>query len=185
MKKIIICSLILTLAACGHYNKQPQFSISSADISPQSLITIKHVFDGFGCVGDNISPEFSWENAPKDTKSFALTIYDPDAPTGSGWWHWLVLNIPPNYDRIAQGFGSKNSFSLADNINQIRNDYGSYSFGGPCPPVDDKPHRYIVTLHALKTDKININKNSSAALAGFLINANSIAKASFASYYGR
>lgn len=185
MKKLILILILFSLISCSNKRDFEGFEISSDDISSHSLIKIKHVFDGFGCVGDNVSPAISWKNAPKDTKSFALSVYDPDAPTGSGWWHWVVINIPKNYLELPQGFGGTNNFVLENGIRQIRNDFGVHNFGGPCPPEGDKPHRYIFTIHALKTDKIDIGENSTAALAGFMINANTIAKASFVGRFGR
>ena len=185
MKHIIILLLTIILTSCVDQKDMPTFDFGSSDIKSGSFIKVKHVFDGFGCVGDNVSPQLFWKNAPKETKSFAITVYDPDAPTGSGWWHWVVLNIPADQTSLAQGFGNHNSFSLANNITQIKNDYGTYSFGGPCPPESDEPHRYIFTIHALKLDRIDISENSSAALAGFMINANTIAKKSFVARYGR
>jgi Raf kinase inhibitor-like YbhB/YbcL family protein len=164
------------------------FKLTSSDIARGKKISTKHVFNGFGCTGENISPQLVWSNAPKDTKSFALTVYDPDAPTGSGWWHWVVANIPAEYSELPANFGEKNSFKLeaADKaINQIRNDFGIYSFGGPCPPQGDKPHRYIFTIHALKVEKLDLNDEATAALAGFMINANTIAKARLISTYSR
>jgi len=184
MKKIIIAITLTFLASCSG-NKPAKFLVTSSDIAKNSIIANKHVFEGFGCKGNNISPEISWENAPANTESFALTVYDPDAPTGSGWWHWVVVNIPKNTNQLKQNFGKHNKSYLKNGIRQIKNDYGKYSFGGPCPPVGDKLHEYIFTLHALKTKKLDINKNSSAALAGFMINANTIEKKSFSAYYGR
>ena len=166
-------------------NSASDFTISSSELKANSQIENKYVFDGFGCKGDNISPQISWKNAPKETKSFALTVYDPDAPTGSGWWHWVVLNIPANYNELISDFGKKNKANLTNNITQVRNDFGQFSFGGPCPPQGDKAHRYIFTIYALKTNKIALDKNSSPALAGFMINHNMLAKTSFTAFYGR
>jgi hypothetical protein len=161
------------------------FKIMSADVKSQSMIENKHVFKGFGCDGGNISPQISWMNAPKETKSFALTVYDPDAPTGSGWWHWLVVNIPANHTSIPANFGSENKFKLKDGIMQVHNDFGVYNFGGPCPPKGDKAHRYIFSIHALKVEKLEIEKSATPALAGFMINQNSLGRASFTAYYKR
>ena len=157
----------------------------SNNIIPGSTISKKHVFNGFGCVGKNLSPHISWKGAPRETKSFALTMYDPDAPTGSGWWHWVVINIPANYSSLPLNFGERNQFNLSDGINQIKNDFSNFSFGGPCPPVGGRPHRYVFTLHALRTETLALQPRSSAALAGFLINQSSIGKASFTAYFGR
>ena len=159
--------------------------IKSADIKSGSTIDNSHVFNSFGCEGGNISPRISWSEAPADTKSFAFTIYDPDAPTGSGWWHWLLVNIPASQTRLAADFGKEDKFDLKDGIKQIRNDFGTYKFGGPCPPVGDQPHKYIFTIYALKTDKIDISENATAAYAGYLINQNIIEKKSFEAFYGR
>lgn len=182
--KIFPLVIAIYFVSCSISNAQ-NFTISSSDINPGELIKEKHVFSGMGCKGKNISPQISWQNAPAGTKSFAITVYDPDAPTGSGWWHWIVVNIPASYNKIPAGFGEKNLFRLPNGINQIRNDFGTFSFGGSCPPKGDKPHRYIFSIYALKTDKIVIEEKASAALAGFMIYQNIITASSFEAYYSR
>lgn len=162
-----------------------EFSLKSTDLKHGQTLGKKHVFNGFGCSGKNISPQISWENAPAETKSFAFTVYDPDAPTGSGWWHWVVVNIPANYTKLPANFGTENKFKLKDDITQVRNDFGIFNFGGSCPPKGDKPHRYIFTIYALKTDKINLEEGATAALAGYFIHQNILAESSFEAYYGR
>lgn len=161
------------------------FQLSSPGIKPNSTLTADQVFNGFGCTGKNISPELVWSNAPAGTKSFALTVYDPDAPTGSGWWHWVAYNIPASTTKIAAGAGTVDGKNLPAGTEQGRTDFGSTGFGGACPPVGDKPHRYIFTLHALSTDKLEIPEGATAALVGYMINANRIAQTSFTAYYGR
>ncbi len=183
--KSLIFTLFFVSCSLNHSNAAEKFNIKSSEVKENQTITNRHVFNGFGCNGDNISPQISWQNAPKDTKSFALTVYDPDAPTGSGWWHYVAINIPNNYKEFASGFSNEDKFTIKDGINQVRNDFGKYQFGGPCPPKGDKPHRYIFTIYALKTDKLEIDSSTTAALAGFMINANSIAKSSFTARYGR
>lgn len=175
--------LISILSSCFNNKNFSDFKLYSNDIATNKMINQKFTFNKFGCNGDNISPQLSWVNPPKDTKSFAITIYDPDAPTGSGWWHWMVLNIPKNYSKIDQNFITKNQFRFKNLITQVRNDYGMYKYGGPCPPKTDKPHRYIFTIYALKVDKLMIDKSTTAAHAGFMINANMIAKSSFVAKY--
>jgi Raf kinase inhibitor-like YbhB/YbcL family protein len=160
------------------------FEINSNNIKQDRKISEDQVFNGFGCSGKNISPQISWRQPPIGTKSFALTVYDPDAPTGSGWWHWLVLNIPATYHELPLDFGKENKFSLQDGMVQIRNDFGIYNFGGPCPPKG-RGHRYFVTVYALKTEKIDITDNATAALAGFMINQNVIAKTQVVGVYNR
>lgn len=174
MKKIcftLFCTVSLLLAE--------GFTLKSNDISGQ--LSNKQVFNGFGCKGENISPELSWENAPKGTKSFALTVYDPDAPTGSGWWHWVVFDIPKEMMSLDRGFGNKES----NEIIQAITDFGKSGFGGACPPIGDKAHRYIFTIHALDTQKLGLDKSASAALVGFYLNSHTIQKASIITYYGR
>ena len=138
----------------------------------------------FGCDGANISPELHWSNAPLGTKSFAVTVYDPDAPTGSGWWHWVVFNIPSSIKALPTDFGNVNKPSTFSAI-QSMTDYGKTGFGGACPPKGDKAHRYVFTVHALSVDKLALDEKASPALVGFMIGANTIAKATIVSYYQR
>ena len=161
------------------------FALSSATIKPNSTLTEAQVFNGFGCTGKNVSPALSWSGAPAGTKSFAVTVYDPDAPTGSGWWHWVVFNIPASATQLAEGAGGGDGKSLPSGSVQGRTDFGAPGFGGACPPVGDKPHRYVFTVYALKTDKIEVPPEASAALVGFMINANKLGAATFSARYGR
>jgi len=180
MKRLAAAILMvptLTLAA--------GFTLESPDVSPEQPIAYKHVFKGFGCEGDNVSPMLVWKNAPKEAKSFAVTVYDPDAPTGSGWWHWVVFNLPADTASLAQGVGDPTAGKLPKGAVQSRTDFGKTGWGGPCPPQGDKPHRYIFTVHALKTDKLDLDENTPAAMVGFMLNDNSLAKASFTAKYGR
>ena len=156
------------------------FYLNSADI--QGQIANDQVFNSFGCTGKNISPHLSWNNAPAGTKSFAITVYDPDAPTGSGWWHWIVFNIDKSVDAIKTGASNK---SMPTGAIESSTSYGSKGFGGACPPKGDKPHRYIFTVHALDTEKIEQNADARPELIGFFLNSHVIAKASIMAYYGR
>lgn len=161
------------------------FTLSSPDIKPGSRLSDAQVFNGFGCSGKNISPALQWHGAPAGTKSFAVTLYDPDAPTGSGWWHWVVYNIPADATGLPEGAGAAGGNGLPAGSVQGRTDFGSAAFGGACPPVGDKPHHYVFTVFALKTDKIDVPPDASAALIGFMVHANTLAKASFSALYGR
>ncbi|MCR1815203.1 YbhB/YbcL family Raf kinase inhibitor-like protein [Aliarcobacter butzleri] len=174
MKKVL-----LSLGLCASFLLANNFTLTSSDLKGQ--LTKKQEFNGFGCSGENISPQLSWENAPKGTKSFAITVYDPDAPTGSGWWHWVVFDIPSNKTTLALGFGNSDSKEAIQSIT----DYGKTGFGGACPPVGDKAHRYIFTVHALDIETLGLDKNTNAATVGYYINSHSIAKASIISYYNR
>src|SRR5689334_11257804 len=154
------------------------FTLSSPTVKPGSMLTDAQVYKGFGCEGKNISPALKWSGAPSGTKSYAVTVYDPDAPTGSGWWHWVVYNIPASATELPEGAGGSDGKGMPPGAVQGRTDFGSAGFGGACPPPGDKPHRYIFTVHALKTDKIEAPADASAALVGFMLNANRLGKAS-------
>ncbi len=149
------------------------------------MMNKSHEFTGFGCTGENLSPHLQWKNVPEGTKSFAITVYDPDAPTGSGWWHWQVVNIPAFVRELTSGAGNKNNVNLPQGARQIENDYGSKSFGGACPPKGHGIHNYQFTLHALSVEKLPLPDNASGALTGYMINANTIASASFKALYKR
>jgi hypothetical protein len=161
------------------------FTLSSATIKPGSMLSDAQVFNGFGCSGKNISPALSWSGAPAGTKSFALTVYDPDAPTGSGWWHWVVFNIPAAAMQLPEGAGGADGKGLPPGSVQGRTDFGAPGFGGACPPPGDKPHRYVFSVYALKTDKLEVPADATAALVGFMINANKLGEAKFTARYGR
>lgn len=178
MKKIIaVTFLLLTQVAFAG------FTVKTSSFDIKKPLPNKHVFNGFGCSGENVSPALEWSGAPKDTKSFAVTVYDPDAPTGSGWWHWTVVNIPANVMMLEEG--ASGAKKLPAGSVEGRTDFGSAGYGGACPPQGDKPHRYIFTVYALKTDKLDINNEASGAMVGFNLNANSLGKATFTVKYGR
>jgi hypothetical protein len=161
------------------------FTLSSPSIKPGSTLSDAQVFNGFGCTGKNVSPALKWSGAPGGTKGYALTVYDPDAPTGSGWWHWVVYNIPASATELPEGAGTADGKGLPAGSAQGKTDFGAPGFGGACPPKGDKPHRYIFTVYALKTDKLDIPADATAALVGFMIHANQLAKATFTAKYGR
>lgn len=152
------------------------FTLASNDLGGQ--FTKAFVSANMGCTGSNASPELHWTNAPVNTKSFAITMYDPDAPTGSGFWHWLVVDIPSSITQIKRATLPAGSFSSA-------NDTGTPGYQGPCPPEGDAPHRYIITVYALNTAKLGTTATSTAALTGFMLNKAAIAKASLIVYSKR
>lgn len=161
------------------------FTLTSPDIADGSTIAQSFEFDGFGCSGRNQSPVLRWSGAPEGTKGFAVNVYDPDAPTGSGFWHWYVIDLPASVSELPANAGAKGGAHLPTGARQIRNDYGQYAWGGMCPPPGDKPHRYIFTVHALSVERIDVPDDAPAALAGFMVNAHTLAKASFTATYGR
>ena len=166
-----------THIAVGH------LKLTAPDFVAKGRITLAHVFNGMGCTGQNISPALAWANAPAGTKSFAVTMYDPDAPTGSGWWHWVMYNIPAETTGLAAGAG--NGRNAPRSSAQGTTDFGTKGYGGPCPPVGDKPHHYHITLFALKTGKLDVPGNATAAYVGFNLNANKLATARVTGLYGR
>ena len=158
------------------------FSLSSPDIAEGHFMTKAHEFDGFGCNGENISPELHWCNAPAGTKSFALTVFDPDAPTGSGFWHWIVTDIPAAATSLAKAAGTG---SLPQGCRSFTNDYGIKTFGGACPPEGHGMHRYQFTLWALPEEALPAPEGASAAVVGFMLNAMALAKATLTATYAR
>ena len=161
-----------------------KFTLTSPDIAEGKTIAAAQVFNQFGCTGGNISPALSWSNAPAGTKSFALLMHDPDAPTGSGWWHWVVYNIPASVSSLPAGAGDPKKSLLPGGALQARTDYGAAEYGGPCPPPG-KPHRYFLRLYALKVARLEVPADASAALVGFNVNAAALGKAELMGLYGR
>ena len=151
------------------------FTLSSPDIAEGKQLANDFVFQGFGCDGGNVAPTLAWSGAPEGTQSFAVTVYDPDAPTGSGWWHWFAFNIPADVTELRGG-------NSVDGV-QLTNDYGATGFGGACPPPGEV-HRYEFTVHALGTT-LEIDGSVSNALAGFMVNANSLASSTITAVYTR
>lgn len=177
MKSLVMAAGLAGLMQAGW--AQAAFTLTSPDIKPGGTMAAKFVFNGFGCTGANVSPALSWSGAPQGTKSFALTVYDPDAPTGSGFWHWVLLDIPADVTALKQGG------PLPDGVMQIHNDYGIAGYGGPCPPKGDEPHHYIFTLYAVDLSKLGVEPGVTAAVAGFNLHYHTLAKASFTARYGR
>jgi len=182
MKKLIFILFILALIGGGKAYGE-EFTLKSDDL--QGQLNEEQVFSGFGCTGKNISPSLKWSNAPHNTKSFAVTLYDPDAPTGSGWWHWIIVNIPSNISELKKDAGNLQKGLAPKGSTQSITDYGKHGFGGACPPVGDKPHRYIFTVYALNIAKLEVDEKTSPAMVGFMLNQNALAKASLISYYNR
>jgi Raf kinase inhibitor-like YbhB/YbcL family protein len=186
LRAVLALGVYAGLTALSPAASAGDFTLSSPSVAPDSRIGPKHVFSGFGCGGGNLSPALRWSGAPAGTQSFALTVHDPDAPTGgSGWWHWVVYDIPNRVTGLAEGAGMPNGISLPGSSQQGRSDFGFAGYGGPCPPEGDKPHRYVFTLYALKVTRIDVPANATAALIGFMVNANKIGQTSFTATYGR
>lgn len=159
-----------------------EFALSSPDITEGGKLGDAQVANTFGCAGGNVSPALSWSNAPEGTKSFVVNAYDPDAPTGSGFWHWVMFNIPAGVTELEEGI-TPDDGAPAGAI-QSRADAGFSSYLGPCPP-QGQTHRYVFTVMALSVETLDLDGNASGALIGFMANANALAKASITVNYGR
>lgn len=158
------------------------FRLTSTDLTEGGRLPEAQVYNGFGRHGGNISPQLSWSGAPEGTKSFVVTLYDPDAPTGSGWWHWVVVNIPANVHELQRGAGSGQA-KLPEGALQTRTDFGHPGYGGAAPPAGET-HRYIFTVYALGTDKLDVGPDTGAAAVGFMVHSNLLAKATLTVRYG-
>ncbi|MEW6639472.1 MAG: YbhB/YbcL family Raf kinase inhibitor-like protein [Pseudomonadota bacterium] len=188
MARGAIWGAALVASVCGASAAGAQsLTLSSPDIKDGATIAAEQVFKGFGCTGGNMSPALSWSGAPAGTKSFAVTVYDPDAPTGSGWWHWVVFNIPPDVTSLPKNAGDVRAKLAPKGAIQSRTDFGSRGYGGPCPPPGDKPHRYQITVFAVDVGKLPdaTTPDASAALVGFDLHFHTLAKATLTGMYGR
>jgi Raf kinase inhibitor-like YbhB/YbcL family protein len=153
------------------------FDVTSDDVADGEMLGDAQVANFMGYSGQNLSPQLSWSGFPAETKSFALTLHDPDAPTGSGFWHWIVVNIPANVHDLATGAGSEGSDQLPDGALQLRNDAGTRGYAGAAPPTGDRPHRYVHTMHAVDVEHLDVEADSAAAIAGFNLRFHAIARA--------
>jgi Raf kinase inhibitor-like YbhB/YbcL family protein len=180
-KSNIFLGLLLILSSTVF--AQNTFTLTSTSLGGEA--TVNEEFNGFGCTGKNQSPQLSWNNAPEGTKSFAVTMYDPDAPTGSGWWHWVVFDIPANTNELVSGAGNTDLNLTPDGVIQSITDYGVNGYGGPCPPEGHGLHQYIITVYALKTEKLGTNESTNPAVVGFNLWNNTLAKSSIVAYYKR
>lgn len=182
---IRLITVIALTALAGGAQAAEAFKLSSEDIPANGKIGNDQVFNSFGCSGKNVSPALTWSGVPAGTKSLALTVYDPDAPTGSGWWHWVVVNIPPTATGLPRGAGAAGGKALPAGSRQVRTDFGAAQYGGPCPPKGDSAHRYIFTLFALSTAKLDLPADATAAYAGFNIHGNLLGQTRLNATYSR
>jgi len=179
-KFVSVLSLVISIPALAS-----SLTLSSEDIAHGEFMSKAQEFNGFGCSGSDLSPQLKWSNIPKGTKSFAITAYDPDAPTGSGWWHWQAVNIPVTVTELARDAGSTQQDKMPAGTMQIQSDFGSRGFGGACPPAGHGVHHYRFTIHALSVEKLDLPANASGALTGYMINANTIESSTIEALYKR
>jgi Raf kinase inhibitor-like YbhB/YbcL family protein len=181
---LLVARVPAAQAPAGGMTHALAFTLTSADISAGGTIAAAQVFNGFGCSGGNISPALSWRGAPAGTRSFALLMHDPDAPTGSGWWHWIVYNIPASQSSLPAGAGDPKQSLLPAGALQGRTDFGTPGYGGPCPPPG-KPHHYHLRLYALKVERLDVPADATAAYIGFSVRAQALAETQLMGVYGR
>ena len=154
------------------------FTLTSPNFRDNDTLPLAQVHGDAG--GANQSPALRWENPPVGTKSFALSCYDPDAPTGSGFWHWYIINLPADLRSLDENAAA----NLPAGARHARNDYGDYNYGGACPPPGDKPHRYIYTLYALDS-ALDLPADATPAVLGFSLNGKVLASGQLTGTYGR
>jgi hypothetical protein len=159
------------------------FTVTSTDVANGEQKSTKHVYDGFDAGGENISPELSWSGTPEGTQSYAVTCFDPDAPTPSGFWHWFVVDIPASVTELPTGAGASDE-TLPEGAFHLRNDYSTAAFGGAAPPAGDPPHRYYYVVHAVDVPNLGVDGSASPAVASFMLAFHTLARAIITPVYG-
>jgi Raf kinase inhibitor-like YbhB/YbcL family protein len=153
----------------------PAFALTSSDLSDGAAKDERHAHGSVG--GQNVSPQLSWSGFPAGTRGFVVTCFDPDAPTGSGFWHWTLVNLPASVTELASGVASDGDAGLPEGAFHVRNDYGDRAYGGAAPPAGDRPHRYVFAVHAVDVDRLDVTPDVSPAVVGFNLAFHTLARA--------
>ncbi len=165
---------------------QRHFMLSSSDRQLAIGVPLAYTANAFGCAGGNLSPPLRWSGAPAGTKSFAVTLFDPDERSNpSGWWHWIVYDLPGTINELPVGAGAEHSKLLPAAALQGRSDLGEDAYHGPCPNTGESPHRYVFTVYALNVEKLSVPADSSGAMVTSTLQEHLLAKAVFVAHYGR
>ncbi len=189
--RLILCAFTLAAAliapmAIAETKKtsdhSPSLTLASTSVLPGKSLRMNQVYNGFGCSGKNLSPQLSWSGVPEGTKSLAITVFDPDAPTGSGWWHWVVFNIPAGIISLPEG---ASRLKMPGGAVESMTDYGKAGYGGACPPEGSEPHRYIFTIWALNVESLPLDGKTPAAMVGYYLGQHRIATAGLEAVYSR
>ena len=163
-----------------------KFVLSSSDTKLAAKVPEAYTANVFGCSGGNMSPPLQWSGAPAGTKSFVLTLFDPDEHGDpSGWWHWIVYNVPASTTSLPKSAGVEHSTVLPSGTMQGHTDLGNDAYHGPCPDKGDPPHRYTFTIYALSVDKLDVPADSSGAMVVSTAKEHLLGKAVFVAHYGR
>jgi Raf kinase inhibitor-like YbhB/YbcL family protein len=152
----------------------PSFTVTSTSFQHNTRLPEAHVYDGWGMPGGNISPQLTWSGAPEGTKSYAVTCFDPDAPTPSGFWHWLLVGIPAGVTSLDAGAGTAER--APQGAFHVSNDFGDKKYDGAAPPAGDQNHRYLFAVHALDTDDPGVDDMASAAVTAFMMVGHTLAR---------
>src|SRR5690348_9138860 len=160
------------------------FELSSPDVAAGGAVSARQVYSEQGCTGSNVSPGLAWSGAPSGTQSFAVTVFDPDAPTGNGWWHWAILDIPADVTKLDAGAGDPRSARAPKGAVQGVNDFREPGYSGPCPPRGDKAHRYVFTVYALGADRLPFDSKATDRAIGRYLDAHALGKTSLTATYG-
>jgi Raf kinase inhibitor-like YbhB/YbcL family protein len=161
----------------------PTFTVTSSDCTHGRPLPMPQVSGKMGAGGEDLSPQLSWSGFPEETQGFAVTVYDPDAPTGSGFWHWVVTGIPASVTELPRGAGSPDGSGLPEGARQLRNDAGFHGFVGAAPPAGHGPHRYFIVVHALDTPDMGVPEDASCAFHGFNLFGHTLARATLVATY--
>lgn len=163
--------------------KVPSFDVTSTDVHDGKKLARPQVSGIFGAGGEDISPQLSWSGFPAATKSFVVTVYDPDAPTASGFWHWAVLDIPATVTELPSGAGNQQGSGLPPGAIQLKNDGGVVGFIGAAPPAGHGKHHYYVVVHAVDVESLGVSPDASPALLGFNLFMHTLARATIVPWY--